>query len=118
MSVEKFNLQLAFKEWARPRGYDLTQTSNGDFAHLEARCAWLGYEAAHGPDGCKPQGQQLYARIKKTSQYAHQADYLFPVRVASPPYGDYVVHGGPGGVYERRDVDFFVLVDDLTMQLT
>lgn len=118
MSVEKFNMQLAFKEWARPRGYDLTQTSNGDFAHLETRCAWLGYEAAHGPDGCKPQGQQLYARIKKSSKYAHQTDKLFPVRVGKAPYDDFVVHGGPGSLYALRDVNFYVLIDNKPMRLT
>ncbi|BBP86030.1 hypothetical protein PHLH8_56720 [Pseudomonas sp. Pc102] len=116
--MEKANLQLAFKAWAVPRGYDLTETCYGDFLHLETRSAWLGFEAAHGEAGCRPAGQQLYARIKKTSKYAHQTDKLFPVRVGKAPYDNFVVHGGPGGLYALRDVSFYVLVDDKPMRLT
>lgn len=110
MSTELQNLEMlmAFEEWAKPRGYDLARAGD-EFLQLETRAAWLGYEAAHGPDGCKPQGQQLFARIKKSSEYAHQSDKLFPVRVGAAPYDDYAVHGGPGGVYRLRDVNFYVI---------
>lgn len=115
--LDHLNLRLAFVNWAEPRGYDLDKVEDGHFTDLETRAAWLGFEAAHGPDGCKPQGQQLYARIRKTSKYAHQTDKLFQVRVGKPPYDNYVVHGGPGGVYALRDVHFFVLVDGKPLRL-
>ncbi|MNG16751.1 hypothetical protein D3C84_1006890 [compost metagenome] len=112
---------MAFEDWAVPRGYDLSRDlskASTEFLNLETRAAWLGFEAAHCPDGCRPFGQQLYARIRKTSKYAHQTDKLFPVRVGKPPYDDFVVHGGPGGVYALRDVHFYVLVDDKPMKLS
>lgn len=112
------NLQLAFANWAEDRGYDLAKNDAGNFTNLETRAAWLGFEAAHGPDGCKPQGQQLYAQIRKTSKYAHQTDKLFKVRVGKAPYDKFVVHGGPGGLYALRDVHFYVLVDGKPMRLT
>ena len=108
-TIDQLNLQLAFADWARPRGYEMATDDAGNFNNLETRNAWLGYEAAHGPDGVRPSGQQLYAKIKKSSEYAHQTDKLFPVRVTSAPYNDYVVHGGPGGVYRLRDVSFYVI---------
>ena len=113
------NLQLAFKDWAEPRGYDLAMTDDGlVFWSLETRSAWLGFEAAHGPHGERPQGQQLYARIRKSSKYAHQTDKLFEVRVGTAPYDDFVVHGGPGGVYALRDVHFYVMVAGKPMKLS
>ena len=114
----QFNLLLAFIEWAKDRGYDPTTDAAGNFTNLETRAAWLGFEAAHGPAGCKPQGQQLYARIRKSSKYAHQTDKLFKVRVGKAPYDNFVVHGGPGGLYALRDVHFYVLVDGKPMRLT
>ncbi|MCP1651826.1 hypothetical protein [Pseudomonas nitroreducens] len=112
------NLQLAFSDWAKPRGYDLTMSDDGNsFLSLEARNAWLGFEAAHGPHGERPQGQQLYARIRKTSKYAHQTDKLFEVSVREAPYDDFVVHGGPGRVYALRDVHFYVMVAGKPMKL-
>lgn len=111
-NLDRLNLLLAFQEWAEPRGYDLSQTSDvGDFLNIETRSAWLGFEAAHGPAGCGPTGQQLYAHLKKSSEYAHQTDKSFKVRVDKAPYDDYVVHGGPGGVYRLRDVNFYVIED-------
>ena len=108
--TNRLNLLLAFEDWATPRGYDMTRNQeNFEFQNLETRAAWLGFEAAHGPDGVRPSGQQLYAKIKKSSEYAHQSDKIFPVRVTSAPYNDYVVQGGPGGVYRLRDVSFYVI---------
>lgn len=58
--------------------------------------------------------QQLYAEIKKSSKYAHQASwqkergpYPFPVRVIAD--GDYVVKGGIGGQYRLVDVNLYVI---------
>ena len=108
--LAQLNLEIAFIDWATPRGFDMTRNPvDQQFYNLETRAAWLGFEAAHGPDGCKPQGQQLFARIKKSSEYAYQTDKLFPVRVGTPAYDDYAVHGGPGGVYRLRDVNFYVI---------
>lgn len=116
--IDNLNMQLAFMDWAEPRGYDLARNPEGQqFYNLETRAAWLGFEAAHGTDGCKPQGQQLYAKIKKTSKYAHQTDKLFKVRVGEAPYDYFVVHGGPGGLYALSDVNFYVLVDTKPMRL-
>lgn len=116
MNLLTMDLVLGFIAWAQPRGYDLARTAEGDFTNLETRNAWLGYEAAHGEE-VNTTGQQLYARIRKSSQYAHQSKDLFPVRIAPAPYGDFVVHGGPGGLYGLRDVHLFVLVDDQPMRL-
>ncbi|MGR6474406.1 hypothetical protein ACUZXZ_01190 [Pseudomonas juntendi] len=110
-SLDKLNLALGFQTWAEEHGYDLSADAEGNPTNVETRAAWLGYEAAHGPAGCRPSGQQLYARIKRTSEYAHQSDELFPVRVGKPPYGNFVVRGGPGGVYPMRDVELYVIDD-------
>ncbi|ERI50514.1 hypothetical protein N878_08635 [Pseudomonas sp. EGD-AK9] len=111
---QNLEILMAFEDWAKPRGYDLARPADrahaaDEFQNLETRAAWLGFEAAHGPAGCRPYGQQLYALLKKSSEYAHQTDKLFPVRVGTPPYDDYAVHGGPGGVYRLRDVSFYVI---------
>ncbi|PZP26706.1 hypothetical protein [Pseudomonas kuykendallii] len=107
--LNRLNLLLGFQTWAEPRGYDLTTdgTPHG-FTSLETRSAWLGYEGAFSDSS--PRGQQLYARIRKSSKYAHQTEKLFEVRVGKAPYDDFVVHGGPGGVYALRDVHLYVLV--------
>lgn len=111
-SLTNLELIFAFEEWAKPRGYDLaTHLNGGSFINLETRNAWLSFEGAHGPAGCRPIGQQLYAQLKKTSEYAHQTDEVFAVRVAKAPFDDYVIQGGPGGLYRLRDVDLFVLED-------
>ena len=59
--------------------------------------------------------QQLYAKIKKSSKYAHQAsmairngDYPFPVEIVHATDG-YVVKGGPGGQYRLKDVSLHVM---------
>jgi hypothetical protein len=115
-AFENIELAMAFQFWAKPRGYDLEHDGE-QFQNLETRNAWLGFEAAHGPDGCRPKGQQLYALIKKTSEYAHQTDKLFPVRVGTPPYGNFAVHGGPGGVYTLKDVTLYVIDGDKQYRL-
>lgn len=110
-NLDGLNMALGFIRWAEERGFDVEVGADGAFSNLETRAAWLGYEAAHGPAGCGPYGQQLHARIKKSSEYAHQTDQLFPVRVGTPPYGNYAVHGGPGGVYRLSDVEFYIIED-------
>lgn len=60
--------------------------------------------------------QQLYAEIKKSSKYAHQAvqaqrqGMLYPFQVCIEDDQDgYVVVGGYGGRYRLEDVDLFVI---------
>lgn len=63
--------------------------------------------------------QQLYAEIKRTSEYAHQADSgeLFPVEVSPGNPCGYVVFGGPGGQYRMRDVSLWVVENGKRMRL-
>lgn len=61
-------------------------------------------------------GQQLFARLKKSSKYYHQTKpgELFPVLVV-PKSGydaEYVVQGGVGGQYRLADVNLFVVGED------
>lgn len=62
---------------------------------------------------------KLFAEIKKSSKYHHQAQwakdnpmwggYPFPVTIAPDPCG-YVVQGGPGGQYRLADVTLYAEV--------
>lgn len=108
--IDKLNLQIGFETWAESEGFAI-ETVDGDSGYVDSRTldAWRGYLAAHTENGPFVAGQQLYAKIKKTSEYAHQSEKLFPVRVGAEPYDDYAVRGGPGGVYRIRDVDFYVI---------
>lgn len=116
--LDRLNLELGFQEWAEPRGFNLATDESGKFTSIETNAAWMGYEAAHGPAGCGPSGQQLYAYIKRNSDYAHQSDKLFPVRVGSAEQTGYSVYGGPGGVYRLSDVDFYVIEDGKQYRLS
>lgn len=57
---------------------------------------------------------QLYAKIKRNSEYAHQCEGKhFPVEFEEPSYPDWnewdhVVIGGPGGRYKLEDVNLFI----------
>jgi hypothetical protein len=63
----------------------------------------------------KNTGQQLYAKIKRTSKYFRQTKpgEAFPVHVC---YGfdkhDYNVQGGPGSQYRMSDVNLYVIDED------
>ena len=64
-------------------------------------------------------GQQLFAKIKKSSKYFHQNAFAknepgswggFPFKVfIDPRCGDYCVQGGPGGQYRLTDVNIFIV---------
>ncbi|WP_110972860.1 hypothetical protein [Pseudomonas huaxiensis] len=110
-ALDVLNIEQRFKVWAAQLGYDLTTDSSGYYTNAETRSASLGFQAAHGAAGCKPSGQQLYGKIKKSSDYAHQSDDLFPIHVGTPPNGNFAVRGGPGGVYPLRDIEFYVIDD-------
>jgi hypothetical protein len=76
----------------------------------EGRAAVEQYERER--EAMAAQGQQLYAKIKRTSKYYGQTEpnQLFPVYVAAGPgYGEYIIQGGPGGQYRLSDVNLFVV---------
>lgn len=65
-------------------------------------------------------GQQLYAKIKRSSKYYGQGERgaLFEVFVeAGNPLG-YVVQGGPGGQYRMSDVNLYVVADGREMRIS
>ena len=64
-------------------------------------------------------GQQLFAKIKKSSEYAHQraGSDPFPVRLM-PAFGAYPVQGGPGGQYRLSDVELFVIEDGVELKIS
>ena len=57
------------------------------------------------------QGQQLFAKIKRSSKYFGQTSKgeLFEVFVEAGHPDAYVVQGGPGGQYRLSDVTLFVV---------
>ena len=46
-------------------------------------------------------GQQLFAKIKRSSKYYNQNELA--------TYGEYCIQGGPGGQYRLADVNLFVV---------
>ena len=56
-------------------------------------------------------GQQLYAKIKRSSKYYGQGERgaLFEVFVVAGNPAAYLVQGGPGGQYRLSDVNLFVV---------
>ena len=64
-------------------------------------------------------GQQLFAKVKKSSEYAHQrtGNEPFPVRLM-PAFGAYLVQGGPGGQYRLSDVDLYVVEGGVELKIT
>lgn len=60
---------------------------------------------------------QLFAEIKKSSKYAHQADwcrngpcgYPFRVRIEVDSLDDFIVKGGVGGQYRLSDVNLYLM---------
>lgn len=113
--LDRLNHQLGFQVWAESEGFDLT-TINGVYTDPRTFDAARGYLAAHNEIRTRPQGQQLFAEIKKSSKYAHQAEwaksqgqYPFPVQVVDDHGGMYCVVGGPGGQYRLADVNLYVI---------
>lgn len=73
-------------------------------------------------DGMVRRGQQLYAKIKKSSKYFSQnwsaeqdperwGGFPFEVFIEASGRG-YCVQGGPGGQYRLEDVNLFVKDED------
>lgn len=73
-------------------------------------------------------GQQLYAKIKRSSKYYYQNDWAkkdpaswggFPFKVTVvAAYPDYQVQGGPGGQYRLSDVNLFVIEDGHELRIS
>lgn len=65
------------------------------------------------------EGQQLWARIKRTSKYYGQGTKgeLFKVRVTTLVFDDYMVLGGPGGQYRLRDVNLYVVEKGIEVKI-
>lgn len=56
-------------------------------------------------------GQQLYAKIKRSSKYFGQGEKgaLFEVFVEAGNPESYLVQGGPGGQYRLADVNLYIV---------
>jgi len=113
------NMLFAFEDVATANNWP-TARNEADTGYVDpvTQARWEGFELAHGPHGVRPEGQQLYAEIKKSSKYAHQATwaksqgpYPFPVRVGYDGGDLYCVAGGPGGAYRLADVNLYVIED-------
>jgi hypothetical protein len=95
------------------------QTENG-------RAAVAEYERENSAEGGR--GQQLYAKIKRTSRYAYQNAQAkeepqrwggFPFKVyIDPSAGGYCVKGGPGGQYRLADVNLFIIEDGRELRIS
>lgn len=65
-------------------------------------------------------GQQLYARIKKSSKYFGQGEKgeLFEALVVPGDPAGYLVQGGPGGQYRLSDVNLYVVEDGIEVRIS
>lgn len=65
-------------------------------------------------------GQQIYAKIKRTSKYFGQGEpnALFKVFVDVGHPEAYLVKGGPGGQYRLADVNLFVVADGREVRIS
>jgi hypothetical protein len=65
-------------------------------------------------------GQQLYAKIKRSSKYYRQTapGTLFEVFVEAGTPAAYLVQGGPGGQYRLSDVNLFVVQDGREVRIS
>lgn len=114
------NMLFAFEDVATANKWPTTR-NEADTGYVDpiTQARWEGFELAHGPHGVRPEGQQLFAEIKKSSKYASQAElcrtngygYPFKVRILHDGGGDYCVKGGVGGQYRLADVNLYVIED-------
>lgn len=89
-----------------------------DMGTAEGRAKVAAYEEEKAE--MVKRGQQLFAKIKRTSKYYGQtaSGALFPVFVEAGYAEGYVVKGGPGGQYRLRDVNLFVVEDGREMRIS
>lgn len=125
-ALTDLNMVFAFEDLAAINSWP-TARNEADTSYVDpiTQARWEGFELAHGPHGVQPAGQQLYAEIKKSSKYAHQAslarsrgEYPFQVRVQNDHGGEYCVAGGPGGQYRLRDVNLYVISDGRKLRIS
>ncbi|WP_200906521.1 hypothetical protein [Gulbenkiania mobilis] len=89
-----------------------------DMNTKEGRDAVAAYEKQR--EAMTTKGQQLYAKIKRSSKYYGQTkphEVFCVYIVAEHGYGDYVVQGGPGGQYRLSDVNLFVIQDGFQQRI-
>jgi hypothetical protein len=65
-------------------------------------------------------GQQLYAKIKRSSKYFGQGEKnaLFEVFVEAGSSSEYLVQGGPGGQYRLADVNLYIVEDGREVRIS
>lgn len=65
-------------------------------------------------------GQQLYAKIKRTSKYFGQGEKgaLFKVFIEAGHSDAYLVQGGPGGQYRLSDVNLYIVEDGCEVRIS
>ena len=65
-------------------------------------------------------GQQLYAKIKRSSKYYGQGEKgaLFEVFVEAGNPAAYLVRGGPGGQYRLGDVNLYIVEDGREVRIS
>lgn len=89
-----------------------------DMGTTEGRAKVAAYEAEKAEK--VKSGQQLYAKIKRTSKYYGQGEKgaLFSVFVEAGYPEGYMVQGGPGGQYRLSDVNLYVVEDGREMRIS
>ena len=80
-----------------------------DMATPEGRAECERYDAEKAEK--VKSGQQLYAKIKRSSKYYGQGEKgaLFEVFVEAGHPEAYLVQGGPGGQYRLADVNLYIV---------
>lgn len=89
-----------------------------DMGTTEGRAKVAAYEAEKAEK--VKSGQQLYAKIKRSSKYYGQGERgaLFKVFVEAGNPAAYLVQGGPGGQYRLADVNLFIVQDGLEVRIS
>jgi len=83
-----------------------------DMSTPEGRAEAERYDAEKERKVKSGSGQQLFAKIKRSSKYYGQGEEgaLFEVFIeAGNPSADYLVQGGPGGQYRLTDVNLYIV---------
>ena len=89
-----------------------------DMNTLEGRAKSAAYKAQK--QALVEQGQQIYAKIKKSSKYYGQTSpgELFAVFIDASMRSEYRVQGGPGEQYRLADVNLFVVEDGKELRIS
>ena len=89
-----------------------------DMATPEGRAECERYEAEKA--GKVKSGQQIHAKIKRSSKYYGQGERgaLFKVFVEAGNPAAYLVQGGPGGQYRLSDVNLYIVEDGREVRIS